>query len=143
MSRANTTARQFLIAAVTAVLELVIFFWFGLATTSLEMLNRELYYTSIYLLPALGLRFAIYQKIWTLSSSSLKLRRLKSWLLFTTPVWIWFIYRMLEPQLRGEKLGDAFVFFAAYLVLEILVCYLYVSLTFSTSLAARNQGPED
>lgn len=139
MSRANRAVRQVFLVAITTCLELIFFFWFGLATTSLAMLNRELYYTSFFLLPALALRFAIHLKIWNLSSSSHKLPRLKSWLLFTTPVVLWFLYRMLEPQLLGGQFGEAFVFFAAYLVLEILLCHLYVSLTFSTSLAGRNK----
>lgn len=143
MSLTSQTFRLIAIALLTACVELLIFYWFGLATTSLEMLSRELIFTSVLVLPLLVVRLAIYVKISKILSSGLGKMHSKSWALFLLPAVTWFVYRVIEAWMRGISQVSNTLYFVAYLMLEIMLCKVFISMILATLRARSKLGIQD
>jgi hypothetical protein len=119
--------RQRLNTALFVTMELVVFFWLGLATQSLEQLAREVYSTSFFIIPAIMIRLGFYYLVALWIGKSDKVPLWKPWSFLMLPTIIWFSYRMISSATRWEF--EMMPYFLAYLIVESLLCLAMTRIT--------------
>ena len=119
--------RQRLNTALFVTMELVVFFWLGLATQSLEQLAREVYFTSFFIIPAIMIRLGFYYLVALWIGKSDKVPLWKPWSFLMLPTIIWFSYRMITSATNSEF--EKIPYFLAYLTVESLLCLAMTRIT--------------
>jgi hypothetical protein len=126
MSQNKSKVKLVSLSGVILLLELLTFYWLGLGTTTLEMLNRELYFTSEFLFPAVLLRLLCYVQVYRWSKASSSRQKVASWTLLMLPVFLWFSYRFVEMLNNESDGGNLAGYFVGYLLVECLVSFTLV-----------------
>ena len=125
------------LAALVLSLEFANFYWLGQATQSLEMLARELYFTSIFIVPAIMIRLGFYYLVAHWIGKSDKSSRLIPWSFLMVPTIIWFSYRIINSATGPEF--EKIPYFLGYLIVDSLLCLALVTfLALRDTSASRN-----